>query len=125
MTFAVIESGNIRVISHECDEPSFCTGDEIQWIEEGDVLDETTWNKIYQSRFEWKEAGNSHDVDYDGNWDICLYKPHGKLIKDLNTLDINQAVNVLRTHNKWRRGDDTIEPTDPSELGNASKLYGG
>lgn len=120
VTFAVTESGNIRVISHECDAPSFCTGDEIQWIEEGEVLDETMWNKIYQSTFEWKEAGNPHDGDYDGNWDICLDKPHCKLIKDLNTLDIiNHAVNVLRMHNKWRRGDDKIEPTDPIELGNA------
>lgn len=31
--------------------------------------------------------------------------------------DINKAINVLKMHNKWRRGDDTIEATDPTELG--------
>jgi hypothetical protein len=27
------------------------------------------------------------------------------------------AKEVLEIHNKWRRGDDTIDPTNPTELG--------
>jgi hypothetical protein len=35
----------------------------------------------------------------------------------VNDDKIKSAVNILRRHNKWRRGDDTIEPTDPTTLG--------
>lgn len=33
----------------------------------------------------------------------------------MNTFDA--AVNVLRRHNRWRRGDDTVEAVDPALLG--------
>lgn len=36
--------------------------------------------------------------------------------------DIKSAINVLKEHNKWRKGDDSIKPTDPTELGNAIDL---
>lgn len=37
-------------------------------------------------------------------------------------MTIEQAINILETHNKWRRGDDNIEMTDPEILGIAIDL---
>jgi hypothetical protein len=28
-----------------------------------------------------------------------------------------EAIEILNRHNRWRRGDDDIEPTDPKQLG--------
>ena len=28
-----------------------------------------------------------------------------------------EAIEVLTRHNKWRRGNDDIEPTDPKQIG--------
>ncbi len=36
-------------------------------------------------------------------------------------MDINQAIQILKTHNKWRRGAE-IEPTNPTLLGEAIDL---
>ena len=33
----------------------------------------------------------------------------------MNTIEA--AVNMLRRHNRWRRGDDTVEAVDPALLG--------
>ena len=30
-----------------------------------------------------------------------------------------QAITILRQHNKWRRGDDTIEMQEPKDIGEA------
>jgi len=30
-----------------------------------------------------------------------------------------QAISILRQHNAWRRGDDTIEMQEPKEIGEA------
>lgn len=32
-------------------------------------------------------------------------------------VEIKQAIEILEIHNKWRRGDDTIPMTNPTELG--------
>jgi hypothetical protein len=32
-------------------------------------------------------------------------------------MNTTEAIEVLTKHNKWRRGDDDIEPTDPKQLG--------
>lgn len=31
-------------------------------------------------------------------------------------MDIEKAKEVLRVHNEWRRGDDSLDMTDPKEL---------
>ena len=37
-------------------------------------------------------------------------------------MTIHEAVALLENHNKWRRGDDTLEMADPKELGIAIDL---
>jgi hypothetical protein len=37
-------------------------------------------------------------------------------------MTIQEAVALLENHNKWRRGDDTLEMADPKELGIAIDL---
>ena len=37
-------------------------------------------------------------------------------------MKIQEAVALLENHNKWRRGDDTLEMADPKELGIAIDL---
>lgn len=34
-------------------------------------------------------------------------------------MKIEKVIKILEKHNKWRRGDDTIEATDPKTLGKA------
>lgn len=34
-------------------------------------------------------------------------------------MTIEQAIEILERHNKWRRGDDEIPETNPKELGEA------
>lgn len=34
-------------------------------------------------------------------------------------MNIKQAIKILKEHNKWRRGDDTIQMHDPKQLGRA------
>lgn len=34
-------------------------------------------------------------------------------------MTIEQAIEILERHNKWRRGDDDIPETNPKELGEA------
>lgn len=36
---------------------------------------------------------------------------------NLKKMKIKKAIKVLKKHNKWRRGDDSIEMTDPKTLG--------
>ena len=31
----------------------------------------------------------------------------------------HQAITILRQHNQWRRGDDTIEMQEPKDIGEA------
>lgn len=35
----------------------------------------------------------------------------------MKQLTIERAVEILRKHNQWRRGDDSIEATNPTKLG--------
>ena len=37
-------------------------------------------------------------------------------------MDINQAVGILETHNRWRRGEDVEPMINPRELGIAIDL---
>lgn len=55
-------------------------------------------------------------VNDDIRIDNLIAEWHGN---ESNISDIKSAIDVLKSHNKWRRGDATIEPTDPTELGNA------
>jgi hypothetical protein len=32
-------------------------------------------------------------------------------------MELKEAIEILREHNKWRRGDESIEPTNPTLLG--------
>jgi hypothetical protein len=36
---------------------------------------------------------------------------------NLEKMEIKKAIKILKNHNKWRRGDDTINMTDPTLLG--------
>lgn len=131
VVFAITDCGNIKIISYDCNEPSFIESHDVDYMEDGEVTDQSMWSKVYQSIFVWDEMGNPQDGDYDGNWDICLESPHCKVLTGLNLLgikpsgdvlkehNIKAAIDILKKHNKWRRGDDSIEPTDPTELGNA------
>lgn len=37
-------------------------------------------------------------------------------------MTLQEAIKILDNHNKWRRGNDTIQMTDPTELGIAIEL---
>lgn len=32
-------------------------------------------------------------------------------------MTLNEAIVIIENHNKWRRGDDTVKPTEPKEYG--------
>lgn len=32
-------------------------------------------------------------------------------------MTLNEAIVIIENHNKWRRGDDTVKPTKPTEYG--------
>ena len=32
-------------------------------------------------------------------------------------MKLKQAIGILETHNRWRRGDDTMSMTNPKDLG--------
>ena len=32
-------------------------------------------------------------------------------------MNLNEAIIIIENHNKWRRGNDTVKPTDPKEYG--------
>lgn len=40
-----------------------------------------------------------------------------KILSSKNTKELDDAIEVLNNHNKWRRGDDNSTPTDPTKLG--------
>jgi len=84
VVFAVTDNGKIKVISYECNEPSFLGEDEINWNEDGEVTDEKMWNKIYKSHFFADFQGNPQDGDVDGGWSINF--DTCKLILDLAAL---------------------------------------
>lgn len=37
-------------------------------------------------------------------------------------MTLQEAVTLLENHNKWRRGDDTLEMVEPKDLGMAIDL---
>ena len=37
-------------------------------------------------------------------------------------MTLQEAVDILENHNKWRRGDDNIDQTNPTKLGIAIDL---
>ena len=37
-------------------------------------------------------------------------------------MTLQEAVTLLENHNKWRRGDDTLEMAEPKDLGMAIEL---
>ena len=37
-------------------------------------------------------------------------------------MTLQEAVKLLESHNKWRRGDDTLEMAEPKDLGKAIDL---
>ncbi len=32
-------------------------------------------------------------------------------------MNLDEAIIIIENHNKWRRGDDTVKPTEPKEYG--------
>ena len=44
-----------------------------------------------------------------------------RLLED-NHITAEEAVTLLENHNKWRRGDDTLEMAEPKDLGIAIEL---
>lgn len=32
-------------------------------------------------------------------------------------MKLEQAIEILETHNRWRRGDDTVPMTNPKDIG--------
>ena len=32
-------------------------------------------------------------------------------------MTLNEAIVIIENHNKWRRGDDAVKATDPTEYG--------
>jgi hypothetical protein len=122
VVFAITDTGQIKIISYECNEPSFLGDDEITWNEEGEVNDESMWNKIYKSVFFADFTGDPQDGDVDGGWSIDLESSNCKALFDLNTMQptkmtLSESIEILKRHNKWRRGDDTIESIDSTKLG--------
>lgn len=82
VVFAITDTGYIKVISYECNEPSFLGDEEIQGNEEMQILDEPMWNKVYKSSF-FMEGGIDNAM-----WTISTDEPDCKLVFDLNSLDI-------------------------------------
>lgn len=82
--FAITDDGKIKVISYECNEPSFLGEEEISWNEESQVTDESMWNKLYKSVFFADFSGNSHDGDVTGGWSIDLDSPNCNMIFDFS-----------------------------------------
>jgi len=119
VTFAVTYSGSIKVISHTSD----CTDEDIRVVDGSSVSYESMRNKVYRSCFVWEEAGGLPGCEYRGHWVVSLDPAHCYLVKDLSTpSELSDAVRLLKVHNEWRRGDDTIGPTDPKALGIAIDL---
>jgi len=51
---------------------------------------------------------------YDGGMMIVDQQPHAA--------KVSWAIEILRSHNQWRRGSDTVEMANPTDLGNAIEI---
>lgn len=61
-----------------------------------------------------KDAREAIAAIYDAGMMIVDQQPH--------SAKVSWAIEILTNHNRWRRGDDTIDHTNPTELGNAIEI---
>ena len=61
-----------------------------------------------------KDAREAIAAIYDSGMMIVDQQPH--------SARLSWAVEILTDHNRWRHGDETIDHTNPNELGNAIEI---
>jgi hypothetical protein len=71
IVFAVTSEGFIKVISYECNEPSFIGAEEIERNEMDEVVETSMWNKIYKSVFV-ADFHKDRNGECDGGWVVDL-----------------------------------------------------